>query len=39
MKKENYLSAQILITFIGNFDVISTSTPYDKPSINDDAWA
>lgn len=39
MKKEKYLSAQISVISIEDFDVISTSTPYDKPSINDDAWA
>ena len=39
MKKEKYFSAQISVIPIEDLDVISTSTPYDKPSVNDDAWA
>lgn len=39
MDKSIYEKPKIAISYIESTDIIATSSPYENPSINDDAWA
>ena len=38
-QKKDYLSPKIIISNIDSEDIIATSTPYENPNVNNDAWA